>query len=83
MENVKINHLNQRFFFFFLNNQIAGETQLTVMPSLTGWMTATGTSLALSPPDAFPHAFYIQIPRCIENVFIEWCLVLTIKLFSS
>lgn len=23
-----------------------------------------------SGPDAFPRAFYIQIPRCIENVFI-------------
>lgn len=27
--------------------------------------------LALSPPDAFLHAFYIQTPRCIENVFIR------------
>lgn len=31
----------------------------------------------------FPHVFYIQIPRCIENIFIEWCLVLIIKWFDS
>lgn len=39
--------------------------------------------VSLSPPDALPQVSYIQIPRCIENVFIEWCLVLMIKLFSS
>lgn len=37
--------------------------------------------LALSPPDAFPHAFNIQVPRCIEHVFIKWCLVPMIKFF--
>lgn len=83
---ISTGHLNQGFYFTVKLPWSAGETQLTPAYSESLHSMAERllqALLALPPPDAFPHAFYIQTPRCIENGFIEWCLVPTIKLFSS